>query len=67
MVRSLANYPDVRHQISGLEHGVEKKDTEYGQFNFSFHFSYSDKLRFYQREVILNSINSVIISYINCW
>lgn len=38
MVRSLANYPDVRHQISGLEHGVEKKDTEYGQFNFFIPF-----------------------------
>lgn len=27
MVRSLANYPDVGHSISGLEHGVKKGHT----------------------------------------
>lgn len=62
MVRSLANYPDVGHQISGLEHGVEKRTENTGNSIFSFHFSYFDKLRFYQREVILNSISFVIIS-----
>lgn len=66
MVRSLANYSNVGHPISGLEHGVEKRTQNTGNSIFSFHFSYFDKLRFYKRKVILNSINSVIISYINC-
>lgn len=39
MVRSLANYPDVGHQISGLEHGVEKRTQNTGNsiFHSIFH------------------------------